>query len=284
LDGSNSYVSDGSKIKYHWTFSPGLVLDNDNDFSSEISVESYGEKYLRSVETYKNVLDVKLAGNVPGTKLEVILTIKDRIGFEDMDTMIVEYYDPTIILADTLVDTLDLELDSLQFVFSDSDSVMLEAKSISILIYSIIDDQINEVDEKIINSIIKDQLQKIGYRSKVNIKQDLENEIIDQGSKLHCKSDSCISSNAEYFDTKYILSWNFAESEDIFLIRIYKIENFENPIAKNYISKPYKIISETSIYGFEPELRAIVSQLMGARDFKKEIPIFNRLKIKMIAG
>ena len=88
LDGSRSYVSDGSKIKYHWTFSPGLVLNSDNDFSSEISIETYGEQYLRTVETYKEVLDVQLAPNEPGTKLEVILKIKDRIGFEDFDTLI----------------------------------------------------------------------------------------------------------------------------------------------------------------------------------------------------
>ena len=43
--------------------------------------------------TYKDVLDVKLAENNPGTKLEVVLKIKDRIGFEDRDTLIVEYFD-----------------------------------------------------------------------------------------------------------------------------------------------------------------------------------------------
>ena len=37
LDGSRSYVTDGSTIKYHWEFSPGLVLSSDNDYSQEIS-------------------------------------------------------------------------------------------------------------------------------------------------------------------------------------------------------------------------------------------------------
>ena len=79
LDGSRSYVTDGSTIKYHWEFSPGLVLSSDNDFSQEISTSSFGETYLKSVTTYKDVLDVKLAENNPGTKLEVVLKIKDRI-------------------------------------------------------------------------------------------------------------------------------------------------------------------------------------------------------------
>ena len=95
LDASRSFISNGSKLKYQWVFAPGLALNSENDFSSEISVETYGSKYLKSVETNKQVLDVKLAENVTGTKLEVILKVKDRIGFEDSDTLIVEYYDPT---------------------------------------------------------------------------------------------------------------------------------------------------------------------------------------------
>jgi len=104
LDGSRSYVTDGSTIKYQWIFAPGLVLNSDNDFSQEISTKAFGDKYLRSVTTYNDVLDVKLADNTPGTKLEVILKIKDRIGFEDMDTLIVEYFDPTIPKEDPIVE------------------------------------------------------------------------------------------------------------------------------------------------------------------------------------
>ena len=91
LDGSRSNVGDGSKIKYHWTFSPGLVLKSENNFTSEISVDTYGGQYIKSVQTRKQVLNVIAADNNPGTKLEVILKVKDRIGFEDRDTLIVEY-------------------------------------------------------------------------------------------------------------------------------------------------------------------------------------------------
>ena len=96
LDGSRSYIGDGSKIKYQWIFAPGLALQSDNDFQSEISSETYSGKFLKSVSTYKTVLNVKLADNVPGTKLEVILKIKDRIGFEDSDTLVVTYFDPSV--------------------------------------------------------------------------------------------------------------------------------------------------------------------------------------------
>ena len=39
LDGSRSYIGDGSKIKYQWIFAPGLALQSDNDFQLEISSE-----------------------------------------------------------------------------------------------------------------------------------------------------------------------------------------------------------------------------------------------------
>ena len=61
--------------------------------------------------TFKDVLDVKLAENNPGTKLEVVLKIKDRIGFEDRDTLIVEYFDPTIPKEESL-DTMMVSSDS----------------------------------------------------------------------------------------------------------------------------------------------------------------------------
>ena len=197
LDGSRSYVSDGSKIKYHWTFSPGLVLNSDNDFSSEISIETYGEQYLRTVETYKEVLDVQLAPNEPGTKLEVILKIKDRIGFEDFDTLIVEYYDPTIATADTTIDTLALDMDSINVSVSDSDSVLIAMKGSNILIQGIQNNQIDIVDQEIINSIIADHLKDIGYRPQVFLNKNLKKEELNLEFDFNCNTDSCASKNAQ---------------------------------------------------------------------------------------
>ena len=209
LDGSRSYVSDGSKIKYHWTFSPGLVLNSDNDFTSEISVETYGEQYLRSVETFKEVLDVRLAANEPGTKLEVILMIKDRIGFEDSDTLIVEYYDPTIATLDTLIDTLALEVDSINISLSDSDSVMIVVKGADMLIQGIYNKQIDMIDAEIINSIIADQLKNIGYNAQVFLNKNLRQESLDPEFDLDCRTDSCAIKNAQIINAGYVLSWTF---------------------------------------------------------------------------
>ena len=111
LDGSRSFVGDGSKIKYQWIFAPGLARKSDNDFSSEISMETYGSTYLKSVKTHNKVLSVKLSDNEPGTKLEVVLKVKDRIGFEDMDTLIVEYLKPKV-PVDTSVKTLTSTMQS----------------------------------------------------------------------------------------------------------------------------------------------------------------------------
>ena len=157
LDGSKSYVSDGSTIKYHWEFSPGLVLNRDNDFSQEIAIESFGKTYLKSVTTFNDVLDVKLAENDPGTKLEVILTVKDRIGFEDKDTLIVEYFDPTV-RSEEPVDTLIISSDSIALVVEEIDTIDIENSGAGILIQSYAQDEVPLVDIEIINSIIFNQI------------------------------------------------------------------------------------------------------------------------------
>ena len=133
LDASRSFIGNGSKLKYQWIITPGLALNSEQDFSSELSVETYGSKYLKSIETHKQVLDVKLAENVPGTKLEVILKVSDRIGFEDADTLIVEYFDPTA-PSKIVVDTLDVNVDSLALILYDSDSLVVEEGVYGILI------------------------------------------------------------------------------------------------------------------------------------------------------
>ncbi len=91
LDASRSFINDGSKLKFEWIFAPGLVHNNENEFTSELSVKPYDGTYLKSIQTYKQLLDVTIADNDLGTQLEVILKVKDRIGFEDTDTLIVEY-------------------------------------------------------------------------------------------------------------------------------------------------------------------------------------------------
>jgi len=280
LDGSRSYVSDGSKIKYHWTFSPGLVLNSDNDFTSEISVETYGEQYLRSVETFKEVLDVRLAANEPGTKLEVILMIKDRIGFEDSDTLIVEYYDPTIATLDTLIDTLALEVDSINISLSDSDSVMIVVKGADMLIQGIYNKQIDMIDAEIINSIIADQLKNIGYNAQVFLNKNLRQESLDPEFDLDCRTDSCAIKNAQIINAGYVLSWTFAESDDMFLIKVYSSQGYSEWIEYEEIQNPYEIITNSGIYGLESKLRNTVSKMMSSKIFKKEISTIDRLTIK----
>ena len=157
LDGSRSYIGDGSKIKYQWIFSPGLIIKSDNNFQSEISSETYGGQYVKSVSTYKPVLDVKLAENVPGTKLEVILRIKDRIGFEATDTLVVEYYDPSI-PPEIIADTLESVQDTLAFGLNQIDTSITDEIAPTLLIQELIDTKISDVDVQIINSMIKDQI------------------------------------------------------------------------------------------------------------------------------
>ncbi|MFL3006366.1 MAG: hypothetical protein ACJZ10_00010 [Candidatus Neomarinimicrobiota bacterium] len=279
LDGSQSYVTDGSIIKYHWEFSPGLVLNSDNDFSQEISTDSFGETYLKSVITFKDVLDVKLAENNPGTKLEVVLKIKDRIGFEDRDTLIVEYFDPTI-PEEELLDTTIVFSDSLFSTVTDTNTVVVKNFGKGILIQSYAEDEIPQVDIEIINSIIFNQIQEVGFNEKVYINKDLKKLTLSENYNFFCKDDECVSKNASLLNAKYVLVWEFAESEDLFYIRVFDSMNYNNWIANDILSDPYKVLSESGIYGLDPLVRTSVTKVMSAKNFKNEISVLNRFKMK----
>ena len=279
LDGSQSYVTDGSTIKYHWEFSPGLVLNSDNDFSQEISTDSFGETYLKSVITFKDVLDVKLAENNPGTKLEVVLKIKDRIGFEDRDTLIVEYFDPTI-PEEELLDTMIVSSDSLFSTVADTDTVVVKNFGKGILIQSYAEDEIPQMDIEIINSIIFNQIQEVGFNEKVYINKDLKKLTLSENYNLFCKDDECVSKNASLLNAKYVLVWEFAESEDLFYIRVFDSMDYNNWIANDILSDPYKVLSESGIYGLDPLVRTSVTRVMSAKNFKNEISVLNRFKMK----
>ncbi len=279
LDGSQSYVTDGSTIKYHWEFSPGLVLNSDNDFSQEISTDSFGETYLKSVITFKDVLDVKLAENNPGTKLEVVLKIKDRIGFEDRDTLIVEYFDPTI-PEEELLDTMIVSSDSLFSTVADTDTVVVKNFGKGILIQSYAEDEIPQMDIEIINSIIFNQIQEVGFNAKVYINKDLKKPTLSEDYNFFCKDDECVSKNASLLNAKYVLVWEFAESEDLFYIRVFDSMDFNNWIANDILSDPYKVLSESGIYGLDPLVRTSVTRVMSAKNFKNEISVLNRFKMK----
>ena len=279
LDGSRSYVTDGSTIKYHWEFSPGLVLSSDNDFSQEISTSSFGESYLKSVTTYKDVLDVKLAENNPGTKLEVVLKIKDRIGFEDRDTLIVEYFDPTIPKEETL-DTMRVSSDSLFFTVTDTDTVVAKNLGEGILIQSYAQDEIPQMDIEIINSIIFNQIQKVGYNAKVYLNKDLNKSTLSEDYNFFCKDEECVSQNAMLLNAKHVLVWEFAESKDLFYIRVFAPLDYNDWIAEDVLSDPYKVLSESGIYGLDPLVRTSVTKVMTAKNFKNEISVLNRFKMK----
>ena len=279
LDASRSFISNGSKLKYQWIFAPGLALNSENDFSSELSVETYGSKYLKSVQTNKQVLDVKLAENVPGTKLEVILKVRDRIGFEDADTLIVEYFDPTA-PPEIIVDTSDVIVDSLALTLSDSDSVIVEEGGSGILIQGLTQGEIIQVDVQIINSIIMDQIQVLGFDYMIYLNKNLKPDELTKDYDFDCITDSCASKNAQILDAAYVLSWGFPDAADVLSIRIFEPENFNQWIDNEVVSNPYSIISKTGVYGLEPDLRASVSKILSDKRFKKQISTADRFRMK----
>ena len=279
LDGSRSYIGDGSKIKYQWIFAPGLALQSDNDFQSEISSETYSGKFLKSVSTYKTVLNVKIADNVPGTKLEVILKINDRIGFEDSDTLVVTYYDPSVPVQ-TVVDTLEAVEDTIAFGSDKVDTSSTGEMISGLLIQELVDTKISDVDVQIINSIIKDQIRSLGFDYKIILTKDLNSKTRPKKYKANCKTDLCIANNAQLLNAQYALTWDFADSEDLFSIRAFKSQNYSDDLNDALIEDPYVIMNESGVYGLEKELRQAVTNIMGSNIFKKDISRLDRLMMK----
>ncbi len=277
LDGSRSFVGDGSKIKYHWIFAPGLVIKSENDFSSAISIETYGSKYLKSVQSHKQVLKVTISDNDPGTKLEVVLKIKDRIGFEDRDTLLVEYSSPKA-PADTLVSALPPTI--IEPSPNTTDPIENNTSLSGVFIQGFADNKVNKVDVQIINSIIMDQIKSIGFDYTIFLARDIRPNNKPKGYKDECNTDLCIAQNAMVFNARYVLSWNFAQAEDKLSLRVFESIDHGNLIDEDIIIGPYTQMNESGIYGLEPALRSGVSKLMGANNFKKDISIVDRLLMK----
>ena len=278
LDASESYINDGSKLKYEWSFAPGLVPSNRNNFSSEIQSESWDTTYIRSVETYKQVLDVSLAKNNPGTKLEVILNVKNRIGFEASDTLIVEYYDFSE-SKETIPDTVLTVSDTLDTNLFNQDSIMLVEDKTVILIYGFSKNKIEPLDVQIINSFIIDQINVLGFDLITYSNNNFPINEKSKDYKTDCSTDSCVSENAQLIDAGYVISWAFQEQNGSLSIRIYDSEDFLESINSHVIPKLFMTIKESGVYGLEPDIRDAVSVILDGKQFKNNISRLDRFKM-----
>ena len=279
LDASRSFINDGSKLKFEWIFAPGLVHNNENEFTSELSVKPYDGTYLKSIQTYKQLLDVTIADNDLGTQLEVILKVKDRIGFEDTDTLIVEYFDSNV-LSDTLIDSVQLSMDMFDLEVSVLDSERFSQSSSGILLQGLVQDEITSIDVQIINSIIADQIQTLGFDYELYLNKDLYDDELMQGYRFDCISDSCAAMNAKIVNASYVISWSFNGSNGSISMRIFDPNNYNELIDTESISKPLASISESGIYSLDPSLRTAVSHILDNKIFRKKISRIDRFKMK----
>tara|TARA_Y100000782_G_scaffold63345_1_gene69388 strand:- start:340 stop:1518 length:1179 start_codon:yes stop_codon:yes gene_type:complete len=279
LDASRSFINDGSKLKFEWIFAPGLVYNNENEFSSELSVKPHNSTYLKSIQTYKQLLDVTIADNDLGTQLEVILKVKDRIGFEDTDTLIIEYFDSSV-LADTLIDSVQLSMDLFDLEVSVLDSERFSQSSSGILIQGLVQDEITPTDVQIVNSIIADQIQTVGFDYELYLNKDLRADDLLQGYSFDCISDSCATMNAKIVNASYVISWSFDGANGSISMRIFDPKNYNEWIDTESISRPLSSISESGIYSLDSSLRAAVSHILDSKIFKKKISRIDRFKMK----
>ena len=279
LDASRSFINEGSKLKFEWIFAPGLVYNNENEFSSELLVKPHDSTYLKSIQTYKQLLDVTIADNDLGTQLEVILKVKDRIGFEDTDTLIIEYFDSSV-LADTLIDSVQLSMDLFDLEVSVLDSERFSQSSSGILIQGLVQDEITPTDVQIVNSIIADQIQTLGFDYEFYLNKDLRADDLPQGYRFDCISDSCAAMNAKIVNASYVISWSFDGANGSISMRIFDPKNYNEWIDTESISRPLSSISESGIYSLDPSLRTAVSHILDSKIFRNKISRINRFKMK----
>jgi hypothetical protein len=279
LDASRSFINDGSKLKFEWIFAPGLVYNNENEFASELLVKPHDSMYLKSIQTYKQLLDVTIADNDLGTKLEVILKVQDRIGFEDTDTLIIEYFD-SIVVADTLVDSVQFSTEMFDLEISVLDSEKFYQSSSGILIQGLVQDEITPIDVQIVNGIIADQIQTVGFDYELYLNKDLHADGLLQGYRFDCISDSCAAMNAEIVNASYVISWSFDGANGSISMRIFDPKKYNEWIDTESISKPFSSISESGIYSLDPSLRAAVSHILDSKIFRKKISRIDRFKMK----
>jgi hypothetical protein len=279
LDASRSFINDGSKLKFEWIFAPGLVYNNENEFASELLVKPHDSTYLKSIQTYKQLLDVTIANNDLGTKLEVILKVQDRIGFEDTDTLIIEYFD-SIVVADTLVDSVQFSTEMFDLEISVLDSEKFYQSSSGILIQGLVQDEITPIDVQIVNGIIADQIQTVGFDYELYLNKDLQADGLLQGYRFDCISDSCAAMNAEILNASYVISWSFDGANGSISMRIFDPKKYNEWIDTESISKPFSSISESGIYSLDPSLRAAVSHILDSKIFRKKISRIDRFKMK----
>jgi hypothetical protein len=278
LDASRSFINDGSKLKFEWIFAPGLVYNNENEFASDES-EPHDSTYLKSIQTYKQLLDVTIADNDLGTKLEVILKVQDRIGFEDTDTLIIEYFD-SIVVADTLVDSVQFSMEMFDLEMSVLDSEKFYQSSSGILIQGLVQDEITPIDFQIVNSIIADQIQTVGFDYELYLNKDLHADDLPQGYRFDCISDSCAAMNAIIVNASYVISWSFDDNNENLLMRIFDPKKYNEWIDTESISRPFSSISESGIYSLDPSLRTAVSHILDSKIFRKKISRIDRFKMK----
>ena len=286
LDASRSFIRDGSKLKFEWILSPGLALKIGNEFENEISTDFYKNKYLKSVQTYKKIIEIIPNENRPGTKLEVVLRVKDRIGFEDLDTLFVEYIknpkiqeiSKDIEIVESSVNVSEkneivvdsLEINEVEIVAED---VIIDSSQMTfgILIEGIKDNQLEILDMKIINSIMVDQIKLIGYENRIIYDNNIKTESIDLDYDIDCLTDSCFAENGKKLKVDYILLWNIDESGENIIIRLFNPKNSKDIIEIYSISNPLVYLTESGVYSLDLEIRKAIDHIFYQKLLYKQL-------------
>ena len=130
------------------------------------------------------------------------------------------------------------------------------------------DKSIDIINSKIINTIIADQIQKIGFQDEILFNSKTK-DLIDNG--FECKTDSCVIEKASKLKMEYVLIWNISDSRESLFLKLYKLNQIDGFLDSYSISKPLVYISESGIYGLDFEIRKAIDAIFYKKNLYRDL-------------
>jgi len=187
LDASRSRPQNGS-LTYKWLFPPNMILVDDYNFSDSDTHVLYPEnsdgiQSLNTLTTREKYIEFELP-NLPGQAYEVLLYVKNHIGTEDYDTLIVTVEEPILLETNEKFSVIDSEIvDEKKISLIDESTALREPLTETAIyddlltIQAINKSKLNPMAVSIVNDYIFNFLQHRGLQSVLDPNRNIPEKI-----------------------------------------------------------------------------------------------------------
>jgi len=169
LDASRSVHKKGSLLRYEWFLPPSLVFYDDYSYSDTDTVRTHDNstdpseelkrQSWKSISTKSKYIEIDLPEHPEGTKIPIVLKIKDPIGFTDTDTVMVIFKElrTRMIIAEPDSDSIDVDYD-LTNQEEDDDAIQKERPSFFISIQPLNRGELYPMETEMINRFLYQEI------------------------------------------------------------------------------------------------------------------------------